>query len=89
MTPRQFNTYQILIYTLSLLIIELLNEMKADDKSAIEIKEVLQKRVDLIGHSEVNGLFTKTKIILTLKDKFQYIINKEFDKMRIQLAKRK
>ena len=89
MTKREFNTYQILIYTLSKLIIELIKEMKADDPDALKIVEVLQKRVDLIDSGDVNSLFKRTKIVSVLKEKFQYIIYKEFGKMKLELSERK
>lgn len=87
LTNREINIFLIEIYTYSGIIIERMDEMQVNDPDALKFRELLYNRRKQIETQEVRGLFTKTKIIPTLIQKFRYIIEKEFAKIKLDVRR--
>lgn len=87
LTNREINIFLIEIYTYSGIIIDRMDEMQVSDPDALKFRELLYNRRKQIESQEVRGLFTKTKIIPTLIQKFRYIIEKEFAKIKLDVKR--
>ena len=88
MTNRELNTYLIKLYTYGVLMIENLNDMDGKIIYPPELRKELENIIKLIESTDTRKLFKDSELSKTLQQKFEFNLNKEFERIKIHLAKK-
>ena len=88
MTNRELNTYLIKLYTYGVLMIENLNDMDGKINYPPELRKELENIIKLIESTDTRKLFKDSELSKTLQKKFEFNLNKEFERIKIHLAKK-